>query len=252
MPADPLTASLVGAGAAANLIGGIAGGKGGEDRPAYNVPPVAIEAAQTGLDAARTGLEAIGGAPSPEQFQGVSQDVLARLQELTAAQPTIDAEQLTDQIIQTQREATAPERAARESAFREAAGAFGPSSELSSQRAAEVAQERSNVAAQVAAILPQLKEAQFQQYSQRLAQQLGLQQSIQQSALLPFQAVTGAYQGYTGQLLGAGQAAFQPIPTQRYESPVAAGVSRVGSELTQIPETLYYLQNLQSGKKKTT
>lgn len=247
---DPLTQSLLGIGAATQVGSAIAGGKGGEDRPAVQIPRVAIEAAETGLAAAREGLE-VTPAPSPEQLQQTSQDVLARLQELQAVDPTIDAQRLTEEIVRAQQVATAPQRARAEQAFQEAAGAFGPSAELSSQRAAQVAQERSQVAQTIAALMPQLQQLEFQQYGQRLQQALGLQQAIQQAALIPYQAVTGARQAYTGQLLGAGQAAFAPQPTQQYVSPVPAAFGRVGSELTQIPLTLQYLEALQAGGQRT-
>jgi len=241
---DPLTTSLIGVGAAGQLFGGIAGGKGGEDRPTTQIPQVAIDAAEAGLAGAESGLEAIGGAPSPEQLETTTQDVLDRLQELEAVEPTIDADQLAEDIVRTQQEATAPARAQREQAFRETAGAYGPGSELSSQRAAEVAQERSDVAATLANIMPSLKQAEYSQLANRLTQALGIQQAIQQAALVPYQAVTQAHQGYTGQLLGAGRGAFAPQQTERYVSPWGSAISAVGQELTQIPMTTMLLQRL--------
>jgi len=251
MPIDPLTGALVGAGTAASIFGDIAGGKGGEDRPAVQIPGQAIQALETGLGAAEQQLETLGAGPTGQSLQEQFQQIQNRISALESPAPTLSPEQMTQAIAESTVAAQAPIRAEQARQFREEAGAYGPSAALNRTRAAQQAEEQLQTAQMIAQLRPQFEAQDFNQRMAQLQGALGIIGAQQQAYLQPFQAIHGQRAGTIGQLLGIGGSAAQAQPLQMYEPAYASTVGRIGSELMQVPTTLDLL-NRTGGQPKRT
>lgn len=246
MGADPVTGALLGVGAATQLGGQMANLFGGGRTSTVFIPPEVREAFMSGAAGARQGLDAIpqlGFGPVGEAFA----ESAGRIDELDAPETTVDADDLSRDIVEAAEELAFPQRARRAREFRETAGAFGPSQARSQVRAGQLAEAENRQAAILANLMPQLRAEEFQQDLQQLNAALGLEQARQSTALTPFQVSTQARQGFINQLMGAGQGYGTPQETVPGISPVAAALQGFGGAISDVPMTAALIDRYRRG-----
>jgi len=247
------TEALLGVGAGSQFMGSMFDMFGGGSMPTAFIPPEVRDAFIEGSSAATQGLSAIpqlGFGPVGATFA----ESQGRIEGMTAPEPTIDADQMAMDIVAAAQEIAAPQEARTAREFREASGAFGPSTALSQARAGQVAQEQNIQEMMLSELMPQLRAEEFNQGLQQLSAALGLEEAIQNTAMTPFQTSTAARQGFINQLTGAGSGYGQPQQMQQGVTPAGTVFNAMGNNLTQIPLTLglfdRYRNNAASGGKK--
>jgi len=239
------TPALLGVGTAVETAGQIAGGKGGEERPVTYVPPEVQQALRTGLQATTEGLQALP-TPSAQAVQQAYEEARRQIEQLRAPEPTVTPEKTIKQITEATVRATAPLRAERERAYRETAGAYGPTALMAQTRAGEVAQTENELARLISALTPELQRLKFQQQLDQLRTALGLTEARVRTYTEPFTTLQQARLAYLDKLLGTARPA-----TERelgYYTPAWASTLRsVGRGIYNIPTTLALLDILEKG-----
>jgi hypothetical protein len=237
--------AISGIGLAADIGGRIAGGLGGGHTPTAQVSPYAEDALRVATEQAQAGLEAAPALETQEAVEAYRQSA-QRLADLGIPTTGLTPEEMTRKITETAREVAAPEVARQRREYREAAGAYGPTTATAQAQAGAQAQAQNYLASLLAQIRPQLESQKFQEDLQKLQAAIGLEQARQNVAAEPQQLVNQIRQGYLSQLGQIGAPA-RAVPTEYGTPGYGAILSGVGQTAMQLPTTYTLARQLREG-----
>jgi hypothetical protein len=233
LPTAVLAAPAIGS-AVSSIAGAAGSAKGNKREPAGTVSPDALAALRAGTAGANASLAGLP-VPSGQNVIDVYADIAKKLAGLSAPEPTINADAMTQDIANTTAAALAPQRAQTAREFREAAGAFGPSTALNSARGGQVAEEANMMARLIAETKPKLSSQEFEQNLAKIQAALGITQAQGNAATTPVDLLQRLRQGNTGQLLGAGSPAASTMPGRDTVPAWSTALLTTGETLGRLP-----------------